>query len=616
MLLLFLLSFLFCRPFLILTLDDDTKNVESNQLPFEICLTSSMVLELITRLKIDRTSRSSDGEKDNTISLRIKEERDCDNVPLRTGLRVWSASFIFGENVFLGEIENKNVLELGAGTGVNGLICAKLNASSVICSDGDIKSVNLCVQNAMLNKQFDVVSRIIDWGDEANTYFKERNTFPVIVAVDVVYLEEHATELANCVAHHLCKENGTFICVCGVRKREIFETFLRELVKRGMEVYFDTEGLMPKSNREQVEEIRSNHKHDEELLEDGKGYRMIRARYRKEEEAAESKDTIKTEGESTEVALAGFLDDLDVVANDDNNRQMKKQQSYDMLSSSDDDVRDGNGETADDVPFLCTTIESSSHSLLRNGFCVYREEGFIQTQTELLENVHHHCTNYLNDLLERCKTHHGIKCERDIFRFKEICSRAMNGKRFDFQATKLSDVNTKNIPESGKAFAEALQTLGNIIEQKCERAFELVLGEKKKDEKQITLVNRGCVTSLPKAPEQHFHADGRKEGMYNCFVALHDVPKVQGPTEFILGSHKFDHDAPYVNTKTRKKQEKAKRIAPELHKGDILLYDYRVLHRGGENKRCHDRRALSYFLFDTNGTGDKWNFEDASVWDD
>jgi len=29
------------------------------------------------------------------------------------------------------------------------------------------------VQNAMLNKQFDVVSRIIDWGDEANTYFRK-----------------------------------------------------------------------------------------------------------------------------------------------------------------------------------------------------------------------------------------------------------------------------------------------------------------------------------------------------------------------------------------------------------------------------------------------------------
>lgn len=249
-----------------------------------------MVLELITRLEIDRTSSvsspppppssSSQGnEEESIIKVNVREERDCDNVPLRTGLRVWSASFIFGENVLLDEIENKKVLELGAGTGVNGLICAKLNASSVVCSDVDIKSVNLCVTNAILNKEFDVVSRIIDWGDR-NTYFEKRNAFPVIVAVDVVYLEEHAKELANCVEYHLCKENGAFLCVCGVRKREYFETFLLELVKRGLEVYFDEVGLLPKSNREQVEEIRSNHKHDEELLEDGKGYRMIRARFK------------------------------------------------------------------------------------------------------------------------------------------------------------------------------------------------------------------------------------------------------------------------------------------------------------------------------------------------
>ena len=124
-----------------------------------------MVLELITRLEIDRTPSSSQGnEEENSIKVNVKEERDCDNVPLRTGLRVWSASFIFGENVFLDEIENKKVLELGAGTGVNGLICAKLNASSVVCSDVDIKSVNLCVTNAMLNKEFDVVSRIMRLG--------------------------------------------------------------------------------------------------------------------------------------------------------------------------------------------------------------------------------------------------------------------------------------------------------------------------------------------------------------------------------------------------------------------------------------------------------------------
>jgi predicted nicotinamide N-methyase len=587
-----------------------------------------MVLELISRLEIDRSAvRESESDDEdgtatttnttassNVLKINVKEERDCDNVPLRTGLRVWSATFIFGENVLRSEIENKKVLELGSGTGVNGLICAKLNASSVMCTDVDIKSVNLCVANAMLNKEFDVVSRVLDWGD-ANTYF-QGESFPVIVAVDVVYLEEHAKELANCVAHHLCKESGTFLCVCGVRKREYFETFLRELAERDMEVYFDEVGLMPKSNREQVEEIRSNHKHDEELLEDGKGYRMIRARFKK----VIGREAERNEEEGESEALAGFLDDLDI----DGAGRMKRQQAYDMSSSTSDDddeeeEHDSSGKKVESVPFLCSTVASASHSLLRNGFCVFRDEGFAQTQTEILEHVHSCCQNYLNDLLERCKTKHGIKYETDIFRFKEICSRAVNGKRFDFQATKLSDSDdVKKLPESGKAFAEVLQTLANIVEQKCEKIFETVTkgGEKKMEEK-ITIVNRGCVTSLPKAPEQHFHADGRKEGMYNCFVALHDVPKIQGPTEFIFGSHKFDHDAPYVDTKTRKRQEKAKRIAPELRKGDILLYDYRTLHRGGENKRCHDRRAISYFLFDTKGgSGDTWNFEDASVWDD
>jgi hypothetical protein len=396
-----------------------------------------------------------------------------------------------------------------------------------------------------------------------------------------------------------------------VRKREYFETFLLELAQRGMEVYFDEVGLLPKSNREQVEEIRSNHKHDEELLEDGKGYRMIRARFKKIKSKGESNEE---EVEEEEEALAGFLDDLDI---DDNVGGMKKQRAYDVLTSSSDDEMSADRNGTEDVPFLCATVESSSKSLLRNGFCVFRDEHFTQTQAEELEKVHSHCESYLNDLLERCESHHGIKYDTDIFRFKEICSRAMNGKRYDFQATKISPVDdeAKNLPESGKAFAECLQTLANVIERKCERIFEKVTGEEKR--KKITIVNRGCVTSLPKAPEQHFHADGRKEGMYNCFVALRDVPKIQGPTEFIFGSHKFDHDAPHETTKARKKREKAKRVAPELRKGDILLYDYRTLHRGGENKRCHDRRAISYFLFDTNGDiGDTWNFEDASVWDD
>ena len=39
-----------------------------------------MVLELITRLEIDRTPSSSQGnEEENNIKVNVREERDCDN---------------------------------------------------------------------------------------------------------------------------------------------------------------------------------------------------------------------------------------------------------------------------------------------------------------------------------------------------------------------------------------------------------------------------------------------------------------------------------------------------------------------------------------------------------
>ena len=120
-----------------------------------------MVLELITRLEIDRTPSSSQGnEEENSIKVNVREERDCDNVPLRTGLRVWSASFIFGENVLLDEIENKKVLELGAGTGIVSLALALsgCNARTIHATDGDLTAARLLRENIARNALGDKVT--------------------------------------------------------------------------------------------------------------------------------------------------------------------------------------------------------------------------------------------------------------------------------------------------------------------------------------------------------------------------------------------------------------------------------------------------------------------------
>ena len=124
----------------------------------------------------------------------------------------------------------------------------------------------------------------------------------------------------------------------------------------------------------------------------------------------------------------------------------------------------------------------------------------------------------------------------------------------------------------------------------------------------------GSVTSLPSAPEQHFHADGRERGIVNVFVPLVDVPASMGPTHFRRGSHVWDHDSPYLTREQRRAREGAEDVVPELRRGSVLMYDYRVFHRGGANL-TGKRRPVAYVMYARDGTEDTWNFPDESVWD-
>ena len=105
----------------------------------------------------------------------------------------------------------------------------------------------------------------------------------------------------------------------------------------------------------------------------------------------------------------------------------------------------------------------------------------------------------------------------------------------------------------------------------------------------------GCVTAAAGAPAQHFHADGRARGIVNAFVPLVDVPASLGPTHFRRGSHAWDHDSPYPAAAERRRQAAAEEVAPELSRGALLLYDYRMMHPGGAN-RSEVRRPLAYVM--------------------
>ena len=56
-------------------------------------------------------------------------------------------------------------------------------------------------------------------------------------------------------------------------------------------------------------------------------------------------------------------------------------------------------------------------------------------------------------------------------------------------------------------------------------------------------------------------------------------------------------------------------VAPPLRKGDIVMYDYRCMHRGGANTSGR-ARPLAYVTFSPREGADTWNFPNRSVFAD
>ena len=142
------------------------------------------------------------------------------------------------------------------------------------------------------------------------------------------------------------------------------------------------------------------------------------------------------------------------------------------------------------------------------------------------------------------------------------------------------------------------------------------------------------VTSLPSAPAQHWHRDTTKAlhstpdaalAPVHCvtlFVPLTKVEAVSGPTEMLLGSHlgcnreeqraiqvpsegggswRFENECPFV---VAHKPWKATAEA-----GAAILFDSRLMHRGGPNKSPRPRPQI-YVTFAQQWFVDRVNFHE------
>lgn len=125
----------------------------------------------------------------------------------------------------------------------------------------------------------------------------------------------------------------------------------------------------------------------------------------------------------------------------------------------------------------------------------------------------------------------------------------------------------------------------------------------------IHLASFSFVLSTPGSPDQAWHADGGHLSSthhlpchcLNVFVPLVDVPLELGPTQFRPGTQVHTRRlGPMLLAAQARKTLRAP-VTPTLQRGDVLVFDYRVLHRGLANRGSSHSSGVGQ-----HGEGDRW----------
>lgn len=118
---------------------------------------------------------------------------------------------------------------------------------------------------------------------------------------------------------------------------------------------------------------------------------------------------------------------------------------------------------------------------------------------------------------------------------------------------------------------------------------------------ETTVVNQSYIVSLAGAKDQAWHTDGPHLDILahqpchclNIFIPLVDINMLNGPTEFRPASHFITRDfarlflASYVSKRLRSP------VIPCLSRGSLLIFDYRILHRGRANNSLDPRPLIA-----------------------
>jgi hypothetical protein len=248
-------------------------------------------------------------------------------------------------------------------------------------------------------------------------------------------------------------------------------------------------------------------------------------------------------------------------------------------------------ELVDEVAKVQVTVEWDRGGAL-GAAGVLKREGVVLIKDAIPHHQVEECARAVNATFEECC---GALADRgtrlsEPFAFSEIAHRSK--LRYDMQL------------RDGAPVADP---------PPWQSVLERVLGE------DVVPLFAGAVLSAPGSADQPLHMDGghlfqsthgyeqtqNPPHCVNVFVPLVDITQENGPTEFWPGSHVLSRARDAYNGQTP-----SVKLAGQI--GDIIIFDYRVVHRGLAN-RGTENRPLLYLTYARPWFRDAQNFPDEPL---
>ena len=268
--------------------------------------------------------------------------------------------------------------------------------------------------------------------------------------------------------------------------------------------------------------------------------------------------------------------------------------------------------------FITPSEQSSGELLLStklNAAAMLREQGFVVLKSEvsgglvpptLIAHARTTAHDDLENMLQRLERV-GIDHSAESFSFAECVHRSR--KRYD-----LCIDQRRSPPDAPWAELSAV----------CEMWATPCIMEAGNHER-VELAVDGLLTSRPGAPAQRFHTDGAHPGSYQCLLPLVSVGMggAHTGTEFWRASHTNPvvkdlaaaGELAVLDAASLPIESADSMVQPCLAAGDLLVYDYRVVHRGPANPGPNDRPIFYTVWGDPSSAGDGANFPRRSLAD-